>query len=166
MESEKYHPVPQPDEVSKRERDDAMGAYLMMFAALAAGLPLPMLNLIASVIYYSVNKNKGRFVKFHCLQSLWSQLPTTALNIGLISWTIRNLIADDGYFSDTYKGYLAMVLIVNLLYFVFSIVGAVRARQGRMYYFLFFGRLSYQSAFAIREGSESGTVTRENRPPR
>ncbi|MCH8319303.1 MAG: hypothetical protein IIA88_12580, partial [Bacteroidetes bacterium] len=43
----KYLPVPQPDEIPTREKEDAMGAYLMMFAAIAAGLPLPIINLIA-----------------------------------------------------------------------------------------------------------------------
>jgi hypothetical protein len=59
MEEEKaYHPVPQPEELSNKEKDDAMGGYLMMFAALAVGLPLPIINLIASIIYYYTNKKK------------------------------------------------------------------------------------------------------------
>ena len=33
-----------------------MGAYLMMFASLAIGLPIPLVNLIASVIYFLVNR--------------------------------------------------------------------------------------------------------------
>ncbi|MCH8330385.1 MAG: hypothetical protein IH946_03240, partial [Bacteroidetes bacterium] len=55
MEEPKYHPLPQPDDIPTREREDAMGAYLMMFAAVAAGLPLPIINLIAAIIYYYVN---------------------------------------------------------------------------------------------------------------
>ena len=47
-----YHPVEQPDDISLRDREDAMGGYLMMFAALAAGLPLPIINLIASIVYW------------------------------------------------------------------------------------------------------------------
>lgn len=163
---EQYHPIPQPDEVSKREREDGMGAYLMMFAGIAAGLPLPILNLLASIIYWAVNKGKGRFVRFHCLQSLWSQLPTTLLNAGLFYWTIRNFIVDGIEFSDYYFGYLGMVALVNLLYFIFSIVAAIQARNGKMYYFLFFGRLSYQQVFAVRPNEEEGTTQPVNRPPR
>lgn len=162
---EQYHPIPQPDEITKREREDGMGAYLMMFAGIAAGLPLPILNLLASIIYYSVNKNKSRFVKFHCLQSLWSQLPTTLLNAGLFYWTIRILVSSEWEFTDMYKGYLAMVVVTNLLYFIFSIIGAVKSRDGKMYYFVFFGRLSYQQAFAIRHGEEAGSTPHINRPP-
>ena len=63
-----YHPIPQPEEISTREKEDAMGSYLMMFAAIGAGLPLPMLNIIATFIDYFLHKSKGRFVRFHVLQ--------------------------------------------------------------------------------------------------
>lgn len=163
---EAYHPVPQPEEVTKREREDGMGAYLMMFAGIAAGLPLPILNLLASIIYWAVNKGKSRFVKFHCLQSLWSQLPTTLLNAGLFYWTVRILILDRLDFNDQYFGYLAMVIITNVVYFIFSIVGAIQARAGKMYYFVFFGRLSYQQAFAVSADDHAAGAAPVNRPPK
>lgn len=72
MSSEKYMKLPQPHELSEREKEDARGAYLMMFAALATTLPLPIINLIAAIVYYYVNRKKGRFIHFHCLQSLLS----------------------------------------------------------------------------------------------
>ena len=55
MSSEKYVKLPQPHELSEREKEDAMGAYLMMFAALATSLYLPIINLIAATVYYYVN---------------------------------------------------------------------------------------------------------------
>ena len=53
-----YITIPQPNELSKREREDAMGSYLMMFAAFAVGIPIPTINLIASAIYYYANRKK------------------------------------------------------------------------------------------------------------
>lgn len=157
-----YHPIPQPDEIPVREREDAMGAYLMMFAAIGAGLPLPILNLIAAVIYYFIHKNRQPFVHFHALQAMLSQLPTSIMNAVAVFWTIR-IFLFDWDFTDTYKGYLIMLVVANLLYFVFSIVAAVRARQGRLYYLMFFGRLSYDIAFAKKEKQ---TETPVNLPPR
>ena len=142
-----YVELPQPHEISTREKEDAMGAYLMMFAALAAGLPFPALNLIAAVIYYYVNRSKGRFVHFHLLQSLYSQLPTTLLNMGLVFWTIR-LIFFDYEITDLYWGYLAMVIIANIAYIIFSIIAAISARKGQFYYFLFFGKIAYARVFS------------------
>jgi uncharacterized Tic20 family protein len=168
-----YAEIPQPEEVSTREREDAMGAYLMMFGALAAGLPLPIINLIAAVVYYYVNRNKGRFVKFHTLQSLYSQFPTTILNAVLIFWTIRNLTLiwnpetweSDSHFAENslFWGYVCVVITANLLYFIFSILGAVRARKGRMYYFLFFGKLAHHLAFS---GPNRAVTSHVNAPPK
>lgn len=141
-----YHNIPQPEEVPVREREDAMGAYFMMFAALAAGLPLPVLNLIAAIIYLFINKKKSRFVHFHALQSLLSQLPTSIMNVGLVAWVIRAIFFD-AHFDAYFKGYLAMVLAANLIYIIFSIIAAVKARRGQFYYFLFFGRVAYHYAY-------------------
>jgi len=158
-----YHPIPQPDEIPIREREDAMGAYMMMFASLAAGLPLPIINLIAAVIYLYVNSSKSKFVHFHALQSLYSQLPTSILNIGLTFWTIRIFVFHSFEYNDTYLSYIAVVILANLTYFIFSIVAAVKARKGRMYYFMFFGRLAFERAYRVKDERE--TAGPVNRPP-
>lgn len=160
--SEKYHPIPQPDELTDREKDDAMGSYLMMFASVAIGLPLPIINLIAAVVYYFTNKSKGLFVHFHSLQSLISQLPTTVINAIGVFWAVR-IYFFDWELTDQFKGYVIMAIVFNLAYFIFSIVGAVKAKKGRMYYFLFFGRLSYEAVFKVKETGENKI---QNLPPR
>lgn len=157
-----YHPIPQLQDLSTREKEDAMGAYLMMFASVAVGLPLPIINLIAAIVYFLTNKSKGLFVHFHALQSLISQLPTTAVNAVGVFWGIR-IYFFDWELTDLFKGYVLMAIILNLVYFIFSIVGAVQARKGRMYYFLFFGRLSYEAVFKVKDVNESKNL---NLPPK
>ena len=158
-----YHPLPQPDQIETRVKEDAMGAYFMMFATAAMGLPLPILNLVAAIIYYYVNRDKGKFVQFHTLQSLFSQIPVTLLNSGLVVWTIVNFVRDLDFFGF-YWGYLVMVATANLVYFIFSIVGAMKARKGFFYYFLFFGKLAYHQVYRIRPERDQSTFS--NRPPR
>lgn len=157
-----YFPVSQPDELSVREKEDAMGAYLMMFAGVAIALPLPLLNLVASFVYLYLNKNKGRFVYFHSLQALYSQIPVTLLNIGLLVWLILCLV-NDFTFPPVFKGYAAMVALINLIDLIFSLIAAAKARKGLMYYYLFFGRLSYQQAFSKSRKPE---VIPVNAPPK
>lgn len=152
-----YVDIPQPDQVDIREKEDAMGAYFMMFAALAAGLPLPVLNLIAAIIYLYINKSKSRFVHFHSLQSLLSQLPTSLLNIGLVFWIVR-IIFFEFHFNSYFKGYLLMVIAANLIYIAFSIIAAVKARRGEFYYFLFFGRIAYHNAYKENNIQKTTTV--------
>ena len=158
-----YHPLPQPDEIEEREKEDAMGAYFMMFATAGIGIPLRILNLLAAIIYYFVNKSKGRFVQFHMLQSLYSQIPVTLLNTGLVVWIITNLVKQYE-FTEVFWGYVIMVAVANLVYLVFSIIGAVKARKGLFYYFLFFGKVSYAQVYRLREGR--GEQPLVNRPPK
>ncbi len=150
MSSESYYVLPQPHELSEREKEDAMGAYLMMFASLATSLPLPIINLIAAVIYYYINRKKGRFIHFNCLQSLLSQLPTTLVNWGLLYWGLQIFFFDNYELSDYFYAYLGFSIIANLVYFIFSLVAAVRARKGIFMYFIFFGPYAYQKVYAKR----------------
>lgn len=158
-----YYELPQPDDISSREKEDAMGAYFMMFASMSIGLPLPILNLIASIIYYYLNKAKGRFVRFHTLQSLLSQIPVTLLNAGGVFWVIRIFVLDMG-FSDYFKGYVVMIILANLIYLVFSIVGAIKSRKGLFYYFWFFGAFAYDIVYRIREDEKGEKPV--NLPPK
>lgn len=171
---QKYHEIEQPDQIATRDKEDAMGAYLMMFGALAAGLPLPIINLLAAIIYYVVNAKKSRFIKFHSLQSLLSQAPTTIMNAGLVFWTLKNIFSHDFDrhqplenivdANQLYWGYLWTVVAANLMYVVFSIIAATKARKGQMYYFTFFGRLAYHYAYRIIPG-ENEQHPLENKPP-
>ncbi|MGL1889733.1 MAG: DUF4870 domain-containing protein [Reichenbachiella sp.] len=159
-----YHQLEQPDQLSKKEKEDAMGSYLMMFAAMGAGLPLPIINLIAAVIYYLIQKKSCRFVRFHSMQSLFSQLPTTLVNAGALYWTFQIFFFKNLEVTDTYIGYLIMGGILNVLYFIFSIVGAIKARKGEMYYFLFFGKLCYHSVYQVKDEVIKDQIV--NQPPK
>jgi hypothetical protein len=57
-----------------------------------------------------------------------------------------------------------MTAAADLLYFIFSLVGAVRARKGLFYYFIFFGKVAYHQVYRIRSQQEASAP--QNRPPR
>jgi len=163
-ETTEYHPLPQPEEVPLREREDAMGAYLMMFAAMGAGLPLPIINLIAAVIYYYINKSNSRFVNFHSYQAMISQFPTSIMNAVGTFWAIRIAISDDWELNNVFIGYVIMVVIANLLYIIFSIIAAIKARKGRFYYFMLFGKLAYHKTYAVQNEQQKAAIV--NMPPK
>jgi uncharacterized membrane protein len=155
--------IPQPAEISEREKDDAMGAYLMMFAAWGIGLPLPLLNLIAAIIYFFVNKKTSRFVAFHSYQSLLSQVPVSLLNMAAVAWLLVILIRSLGFAAPFYV-YLIFTALANVLYIVYSVVALMKARRGQFYYMPLFGRL----AFARYYGPNAAGLARPlepNRPP-
>jgi len=139
--------LPQPHELSAIEKDDAMGAYLMMFAAWGAGLPLPLLNLIAAVIYFFINKKQSRFVAFHAYQSLITQIPISILNAGVVFWLIAILFFKYLSFDPPFFIYLFFVIFWNLIYTIFSLVACAKARKGQFYYFIFFGRIAFEQYY-------------------
>jgi uncharacterized membrane protein len=160
-------PLPQPGDISQREKDDAMASYLMMFASWAVGLPLPLVNLIASVVYYAVNRKASKFVAFHSLQSLLSQVPVSLLNAGIVGWGIGLLVASSrGSAIDLWPflGYVFFSAAVNILYIVFSIIALVQANKGRFYYMPFFGRIAFDRHYGAA-AVERERPTWVNRPP-
>ncbi len=159
-----FHPLQQPDEIPEREKEDAMGSYLMMFAAVAIGLPLPIINLIASVIYYFVNRKKSRFIHFHCLQALLTQIPTTVINWVAVIWAVT-IFFTDRTTSEIFWAYMIFAGASTLLYFIFDLIAAYKARQGKMYYFLFFGNLAYQAAYRVKASDSIQSNEPVNKPP-
>jgi uncharacterized Tic20 family protein len=160
--------LPQPDEISKREKEDAMGAYLMMFAAWGIGLPLPFLSLIAAVIYHILNSKKSRFVAFHSFQSMITQSIVSVLNAALIIWLVVILFSKHIGFNSVFFIYLFFVIFWNLVYTVVSLIGCFKARKGKFYYFLVFGRMSfnrYYGKYAQLKQARQKQKAESNEPP-
>lgn len=156
--------LPQPGEISTREREDAMGAYLMMFAAWAIGLPLPFLSLIASIIYYYINKKDSKFVGFHAFQSLITQIPISFLNAVVIVWLLV-ILASSFRQWESFIVFSVFSAIINLLYVIFSLVAAVKARRGQFFYFIVFGKIAFYKFYG--PGAEKSIAkTRQNLPPK
>ena len=159
-----FHPLQQPDEIPEREKEDAMGAYLMMFAAVAIGLPLPIINLIASIIYYFLNRKKSRFIHFHSLQALLSNIPTTLINWVAVIWAVTIFFREDWFITSEFWAYLVFAGACTFLYFIVSIIAAYRARQGKMYYLLYFGKIAYEVAYRVKP-SDTPSSEPINKPP-
>jgi uncharacterized Tic20 family protein len=139
--------LPQPDDLSKKEKDDAMGAYLMMFAAWGIGLPLPFLSLIAALIYHGLNKKKSRYVAFHSYQSLLSETVISIINAVFIIWLVGILFSHTRDFTTAFYIYLVFTIFWNLVYTIASLVGCVKAKNGQFFYFLIFGQVAFNAYY-------------------
>ena len=157
--------LPQPHEVPQREREDAMAAYLMNFAAWGAGLPFPSLNLIAAAIYFLINRKKSRFVAFHCFQAFTSQLPTTVLNVLAVATFVDYALILDKPLPHFFWPYVAFAVLMNVLYLAVSIYACVLAAKGRIYYFLVFGRWAYAKYYGPNAAPLEGAAPPPNLPP-
>lgn len=123
------------------EAEKASNSYLMSVVAVIAGLPLPIINLIATAIFYLGNRNGTYFVRWHCTQALLSQVTVLVMNSAGFYWTI-SIVFCDKTLSNDYIAYMITVVLFNVVEFAATIYAAVETRKGRHVALWFFGPLT------------------------
>lgn len=126
---------------SEHEAERASGSYLMSLVAIIVGLPLPIINLIATLIFYLGNRNSTYFVRWHCTQALLSQLSMFFINSFAFGWTISIIFTDDT-FDSSYFAYIIIAIIFNFTEFIVTIYTAVQTRKGIHVEWWFYGVLT------------------------
>ncbi|MFN6944923.1 MAG: DUF4870 domain-containing protein [Cytophagaceae bacterium] len=123
------------------EAEKASNSYVMSLVALIAGLPLPIINLIATLIFFLANRKGSYFVRWHCTQALLSQISLFIVNSTLFWWTI-SIIFRDTRADNQYFAYILTALLFNLTEFIFTIYTAIQTRKGIHVEWWFFGSLT------------------------
>jgi uncharacterized membrane protein len=128
----------EPDE---HEYETASSSYLMSLIAIIVGVPLPIVNLIATLIFFLGNRKSTFFVRWHCTQALLSQLSILFINSFGFWWTI-SIIFTDETITSKYIAYIIAALIFNLTEFVATIYTAIQVRKGIHVEWWFYGNLT------------------------
>ena len=111
------------------EAEKASNSYLMSMVALIAGLPLPIINLVASAIFYLGNRKGTYFVRWHCTQALLTQFSLILMNSVGFWWTISIVIGSESI-TNKYISYFITIFLFNLAEFVATIYSAIKVRNG------------------------------------
>ncbi|MGN5954528.1 DUF4870 domain-containing protein [Sphingobacterium lactis] len=130
-----------PVSITEDEREYASNSYLMSLFAFLAGLPLPIFNLIATIIFYFGMRKSTKFVKWHCTQALVSQLFIFFFNTVGFWWTI-SIIFQARELNNYYFGYITLILIINIIEIISTIYTAVKTREGKHVRWYLFGDLT------------------------
>jgi uncharacterized Tic20 family protein len=128
-------------EPGEHETEKASNSYLMSLIAVIAGLPLPIINLLATLIFYLGNRKGTYFVRWHCTQALLSQFSLLAMNSAGFWWTIGILFGDDTM-STNYIAYIFTIFIFNVTEFIATIYTAIAVRKGEHTEWWIFGNLT------------------------
>ena len=128
----------QPNEM---EKERASNGYLMSLIALMVGMPLPVINLLASLLFYFSNKRSSYYVRWHCTQTLVTQMTLLICNSIGFSWTMTILFGENTL-SNTYVSYMITIVLFNLMEFVFTIAAAIKTRKGEHVHWWFWGTLT------------------------
>lgn len=126
---------------NESEKEKASNSYLMSVIAVMAGLPFPIINLLASIIFFVANRRAGYYVKWHCTQVLLSQLTIFIMNTVGFSWTMR-IVFGSLTITNSYLAYLLTIFIFNITEFVININAAIKVRKGLPAHWWFWGALT------------------------
>jgi hypothetical protein len=113
----------------EHEAEKASNSYLMSLIALIAGLPFPIVNLFATLIFYFGNRKGTYFVRWHCTQALLSQLSVLPFNSFGFWWTI-SIIFSSETITNNYIAYIFTLIIFNVAEFIATIYTAISTRKG------------------------------------
>jgi len=131
------------NKITEDEAEKASNSYLMSLIAVIAGLPLPIINLIATLIFYMGNRKGSYFVRWHCTQALVSQASFLVVNSYGFWWTV-SLILGDSEMTDSYIAYMITAVLFNMVEFIATIYTAIETRKGRHVEWWFYGTLTNQ----------------------
>jgi hypothetical protein len=128
-------------EPGEHEAEKASNSYLMSLIAVIAGLPLPIINLAATLIFYLGNRKATYFVRWHCTQALLSQFSLLFINSAGFWWTISIIFSDEKV-TTNYIAYIITLLLFNLSEFIATIYTAIKTRKGIHVEWWFYGTLT------------------------
>jgi uncharacterized membrane protein len=123
------------------ESEKASNSYLMSVVAVIVGLPLPIINLVATAIFYFSNRKSTFYVRWHCTQALLSQVLIVAMNSVGYYWTL-SIIFRDKIVDNTYIAYIITIVTFNLIEFIMTVYAASQTRKGKHFEWWFFGPLT------------------------
>jgi hypothetical protein len=123
------------------ESEKASNSYLMSVIAIMVGLPLPIINLIATFIFFLGNLKQTLFIRWHCTQALFSQITIVLMNTCGFSWTMT-IIFGDNTVTNTYIAYMLTIIIFNIFEFFVTVYAAIATRKGKHIEWWVFGPLT------------------------
>ncbi|WP_177765237.1 DUF4870 domain-containing protein [Flavobacterium sp. I3-2] len=126
---------------TEHEREKASNSYLMSLVGIIVGLPIPIVNLICTLIFFFANRKSTYFVKWHCTQALISQFILLIVNNIAFWWTI-SIIIDFNNISNAYFAYLLVLVIFNITEFVMTVYSAIETRKGVQVEWWIYGSLT------------------------
>lgn len=127
---------------SEHEAEKASNSYLMSLVAIVAGLPMPLINVLATFFFYLANRKGTYFVRWHCTQALLTQMSLVFINGLAFYWAI-SIIFFGLPMSPFFVVYLLFAIGFNVLEFIITIYSAIQTRKGIHVEWWFYSSLTH-----------------------
>lgn len=123
------------------EKERASGCYIMSLVAVMIGLPMPIINLLATGLFYFLSRRGTYYVRWNTIQALISQVPLFVMNNILFWWTVRILFCFTELSSE-YIAYFITVNLYNIYDFIETVRSAIITREGKVHKWYLYGALT------------------------
>lgn len=118
------------EQLKKEERELAVNGYLMSLAVFISCMPIPIINLIANIIYFFSHRKQTYGVRWHAYNAMLSQLPLFFINSG--TWClVWRVLWGEMEVSNGLIAYWVIAAILNIGEIVSSVICCVRVSQGK-----------------------------------
>lgn len=126
---------------AENEAEKASNSYLISLVASVAGLPLPIVNLLATLFFFVANKRGTYFVRWHCTQALMAQFSLLFMNSAGFWWTVA-IVFGNQFLSNAYVAYMITIILFNFLEFLATVYTSIQTRKGRHVTWWFYSELT------------------------
>lgn len=116
-------------EIFEEDAEKASNAYLMSLVSLFISVPLPIVNLIATALFYYFNRRENDFVRWHCVQALFSQIFLVFFNSPSLYFIIKYYLKEE-WPPIPVMVFIGFVVLLNVIEYIATAYAASVVRKG------------------------------------
>jgi hypothetical protein len=113
------------------EREKAGNAYAISMVVMAVALPLPIIGVLATIIYYFAQGKSTYYVRWNSLQAVFNQLVLLPVNSVAVYWTLYIIYFDGDFLNVYYWIYILLFSTLNIIEFVSTILTVNHIKDGK-----------------------------------
>lgn len=126
------------ERISDGDKERAANSYIMSIVAIMAGMPLPIINLLATIFFLVAHRKGSYCVRWHCYQAFVSQLFLFFVNTTTFWWTV-SIVLGSNLVTNAYIAWLIIAFIFNVYEIIGTFYSAIKIRKGEHLSWWFYG---------------------------
>ena len=116
--------------LSETEKESAVNGYLMSLAVFATTMPIPIINLIANIIYYFRRRKSTYITRWHSMNAFVSQLPLFFIN-SFTWYSVWQILWDEWQLNACLIAYYILAGVLNVAEIVLSIICCLKVKKNK-----------------------------------
>ena len=117
-------------ELKEDEKEIITNSYLMSLAVFVTTMPIPVINLIANLYFYFSHRKSSYVIRWHALNSLFSQIPLFFIN-SFTWYVVWQILWGEMEINNWTIAYLVIACLLNVLELLSSIICCLKVKKDK-----------------------------------